>query len=71
MHNLTYENNVTELSPAGYIFKVPPMYMPFDQSHKFTRLPCALIQLYHTMEKATILTEEPRTNLSSHRVCFS
>ena len=71
MHNLKHENNVTELSPAGYVFKVTPMYMPFDQSHKFARLPCALLQLHHTMTKATILTEERRTNLSAHTVWFS
>lgn len=47
------------------------MYMPFDQSRKFPRLPYTLIWLHHTMEKATILSEEPRTNLSVHIVWFS
>lgn len=71
MHNLKHENNFTELSPAGYAFKVTPMYTPLEQRHKFAMLPHALIQLHHTTKKAAILIEEPRTNLPVHEVWLS
>lgn len=47
------------------------MYMPLEQSHKLAMLPRALIQLHHTTKKATILIEEPRTNLPVHKVWLS
>lgn len=50
------------LHPCGHLW-------PLNRSHKFTRLSCAAIHLHH-MEKVTLMTEEPRTNLSAHTVWF-
>lgn len=66
MCSLKHVNHVTKISPAGYVFKVRPMYMPFDQSLKIPWLPCALTQLHHNMDKATTLSEG--SDLSAHTV---
>lgn len=52
------------LHPCGHLW-------PVSWSHKFSRLSCAAIHLHHNMEKVTLMTEEPRTNLSVHTAWFA
>lgn len=57
---------------ATYLWWHPCRHLwPVNWSHKFARLSCASIYLHHIMEKVTLMTEEPGTSLSAHRVWFS